>query len=150
MLSNQIKKAEYIKKSNCYKNRGMKSKVRNEQQDQYPRIIPALGVSVKGVRLVAGRLGFYSRSGHTTDFKNRICSFRARRSAQAEVRRVLCMCCSSCMSLNSVQSFVIDCNGPPIGLNNMYLHPLFPIFTFTTYATQLRRNVAMVTSRRKP
>ena len=54
-------------------------------------IIPALGVSVKSVYLVAGRLGFYSQSGHTKDFKNSIRSFRARRSAQAEVRRVLCM-----------------------------------------------------------
>ena len=50
---------------------------------------PALDVSVKNVRSVARRLGFYSRSGHTKDFKNSICSFRARRSAQAEVRRVL-------------------------------------------------------------
>ena len=57
---------------------------------------PVLGVLVKSVRLVAGRLGFYSLSGHTKDFKNSIRSFRARRSAQAEVRRVLCMCCSSC------------------------------------------------------
>ena len=57
---------------------------------------PALGVSVKSVHLVAGRLGFYSQSGHTKDFKNSIRSFRARRSAQAEMRRVLCMCCSSC------------------------------------------------------
>ena len=57
---------------------------------------PALGVSVKSVHLVAGRLGFYSQSGRTKDFKNSIRSFRARRSAQAEVRRVLCMCCSSC------------------------------------------------------
>ena len=74
-----------------------------------------VGVSVKSVYLVAGRLGFYSQSGHTKDFKNRIRTFRARRSAQAEVRRVLCMCCSSCMSLNSVQSFVIEnCNGPTI------------------------------------
>ena len=56
----------------------------------------ALGVSVKSVHLVAGRLGFYFQSGHTKDFKNSIRSFRARRSAQAEVRRVLCMCCSSC------------------------------------------------------
>ena len=55
-----------------------------------------LGVSVKSVHLVAGRLGFYSQSGHTKDFKNNIRSFRARRSAQAKVRRVLCMCCSSC------------------------------------------------------
>ena len=31
---------------------------------------PALAVSVKSVRLVAGRLGFYSRSGRTKDFKN--------------------------------------------------------------------------------
>ena len=60
------------------------------------KALPALGVSVKSVHLVAGRLGFYSQSGHTKDFKNSICSFRARRSAQAEVRRVLCMCCSSC------------------------------------------------------
>ena len=45
---------------------------------------------------VSVRLGFYSQSGHTKDFKNSIRSFRARRSAQAEVRRVLCMCCSSC------------------------------------------------------
>ena len=58
--------------------------------------LPALGVSVKSVHLVAGRLGFYSQSGHTKDFNNGIRSFRARRSAQAEVRRVLCMCCSSC------------------------------------------------------
>ena len=58
--------------------------------------IAKLGVSVKSVHLVAGRLGFYSQSGHTKDFKNSIRSFRARRSAQAEVRRVLCMCCSSC------------------------------------------------------
>ena len=59
-------------------------------------IPPALGVSVKSVHLVVGRLGFYSQSGHTKDFKNSIRSFRARRSAQAEVRRVLCKCCSSC------------------------------------------------------
>ena len=94
-------------------------------------IKPALGVSVKSVHLVAGREGFYSRSGHTKDFKNSIRSFRARGSAQAEVRRVLCMCCSSCMSLH-VQSFVIDnCNGLPIenGLNNMCLHPLSRTFT---------------------
>ena len=58
--------------------------------------VNALGVLVKSVHLVAGRLGFYSQSGHTKDFKNSIRSFRARRSAQAEVRRVLCMCCSSC------------------------------------------------------
>ena len=50
---------------------------------------PALGVSVKSVRSVAGRLEFYSLSGRTKDFKNSIRSFRARRSAQAEVRRVL-------------------------------------------------------------
>ena len=62
----------------------------------YISIRPALGVSVKSVHLVAGRLGLYSQSGHTKDFKNSIRSFRARRSAQAEVRRVLCMCCSSC------------------------------------------------------
>ena len=94
-------------------------------------VSPALGVSVKSVDLVAGRLGFYSQSGHTKDFKNSIRSFRARRSAQAEVRRVLCMCCSSC---NSVQSFVIEnCNGPTIenGLNNVCLHPLSRTFTFT-------------------
>ena len=95
--------------------------------------IPAPGVSVKSVHLVAGRLGFYSQSGHTKDFKNSIRSFRARRSAQAEVRRVLRMCCSSCMSLNSVQLFVIEnCNGPTIenGLNNVCLHPLSRTFTF--------------------
>ena len=57
---------------------------------------PALGVSVESVHLVVGRLGFSSQSGHTKDLKNSIRSFRARRSAQAEVRRVLCMCCSSC------------------------------------------------------
>ena len=50
-----------------------------------------LGVSVKSVRLVAGRLGFYSRSGHTKDLRNSIRSFCARRSAQPEVRRVECM-----------------------------------------------------------
>ena len=62
----------------------------------YETTKPALGVSVKSVHLVVGRLRFYSQSGHTKDFKNSIRSFRARRSAQAEVRRVLCMCCSSC------------------------------------------------------
>ena len=73
------------------------------------------GVSVKNVYLVAGELGFYSQSGHTKNFKNTIRSFLARRSAQAEVRRVLCMCYSSCVSLKSVQSFVIEnCNGPTI------------------------------------
>ena len=93
---------------------------------------PALGVS-KSVRLVAGRLGFYSRSSHTKDLKNGISSFRTRRLTHAEVRRVLCMCCSSCMYLSRVQSFVIDnCNGPPIenGINNVCLHPLFRTFTF--------------------
>ena len=54
----------------------------------------ALGVSVKSVHVVAGRLEFYSQSGHTKDFKNSMRSFRARRLAQAEVRRVLCICCS--------------------------------------------------------
>ena len=51
---------------------------------------PELGVSVKSVHLVAGRLGFYFQSGHTKDFKNSIRSFRVKRSAQAEaeVRRV--------------------------------------------------------------
>ena len=97
-------------------------------------------VLVKSVRLVAGRLGFYSRSGHTKDFKNSIRSFRARLSAQQVVRRVLCMCCLSCMSLNNVQSFVIDnCNGPPIenGLNNVCLHPLSRTFIFTPRVSTL-------------
>ena len=74
-----------------------------KQQNRKARVVlfiliirPALGVSVKSVHLVVGRLGFHSQSGHTKDFKNSIRSFRARRSAQAEVRRVLCMCCSSC------------------------------------------------------
>ena len=55
--------------------------------------MPALGVSVKSVRLVAERLWFYaySRSGRTKHFKNRIGSFRVRRSAQAEVQR-FCVC----------------------------------------------------------
>ena len=43
--------------------------------------VPALGVSVKSVHLVAGRLGFSFQPGHTKDFKNSIRSFRARRSA---------------------------------------------------------------------
>ena len=67
-----------------------------EKINSYLILKPVLGVSVKSVDLVAGRLGFYSQSGHTKDFKNSIRSFRARRSVQAEVRRVLCMCCSSC------------------------------------------------------
>ena len=99
---------------------------------------PALGVSVKCVRLVAEILRFYSRSGHSKDLKNSFRSFRARRSAQAEVRRVLCMHCSSCMSLNSVQSFVIDnCNGPSIknDLNNMCLHPLSQLFLYVMSLT---------------
>ena len=57
---------------------------------------PALCVSVKSVHLVAGRLGFSSHSGHSKDFENSIRSFRARRSAQAQVQGILCMCCSSC------------------------------------------------------
>ena len=39
------------------------------------------------------------------------------------------------MTLNSVQSFVIEnCNGPTIenGLNNVCLHPLSRTFTFTS------------------
>ena len=42
------------------------------------------------------------------------------------------------MSLNSVQSFVIEnCNGPTIenGLNNVCLHPLSRTFTFTFIST---------------
>ena len=100
----------------------------------FTRMKPAFDVSVKSVRLVAGRLGFYSRSGHTNDFKNSIRSFRARQLVQAEVRRVLCMCCLSCMSLNSVQSFVIEnCNGPLLenGLNIAFLHRLSRTFPFT-------------------
>ena len=45
--------------------------------------LPALGVSVKSVRLVAGRLGFSYRSHHTKDF-NSIHSFRARRKGCAK------------------------------------------------------------------
>ena len=59
----------------------------------YFEMKPALGVSVKSVHLVAGRLGFYSQSGHAKDFKNSIRSFRSRRSVQAKVRRVLCTVC---------------------------------------------------------
>ena len=43
------------------------------------------------------------------------------------------------MSLNSVQSFVIEnCNGPTIenGLNNVCLHPLSRTFTFFTFYVQ--------------
>ena len=74
------------------------------------------------------------KSNHNKDFKNSIRSFRARRSAQAQVRRVLlCVIRSLSMSLNSVQSFVIEnCNGPPIGnglINNVCLHPLSRTFT---------------------
>ena len=96
-------------------------------------VFNGVGVSVRSVHLVAGRLGFYSQLGHIKDSKNSIRSFRARRSVQAEVRRVLCMCCSSCMSLNSVQSVVIEnCNGLTIenGLNNVCLHPLSRTYTF--------------------
>ena len=63
-------------------------------------------VSVESVRLVAEGLGYYSRSGHTKDFKISIHSFRARRWAQAEVRRVLCMCCSSCMYVPLQRSII--------------------------------------------
>ena len=51
---------------------------------KYIHAEPALGVSVKSVRLVAGRLGFYSRSGLTKDFKNSIRSFRARHKRKCE------------------------------------------------------------------
>ena len=50
------------------------------------------------------------------------------------------MCCSSCMSFNSVQSFVIEnCNGPTIenGLNKVCLHPLSRTFTFYAITTTL-------------
>ena len=36
---------------------------------------PTLGVLVESVRLVAGRLGFYSESGYTKDYKSGIHSF---------------------------------------------------------------------------
>ena len=44
------------------------------------------------------------------------------------------------MSLNSVQSFVIEnCNGPTIenGLNNVCLHPLSRTFTFTVFSLSM-------------
>ena len=50
------------------------------------------------------------------------------------------------MSLNSVQSFVIEnCNGPTIenGLNNVCLHPLSRTFTFT-FSSLLPANIATV------
>ena len=95
---------------------------------------PALGVSVKSVHLVAGRLEFYSQSGHTTDFKIVFTAFTpgARHKRKCEG---FCVCVvRHVMSLNSVQSFVIEnCNGPTIenGLNNVCLHPLSRTFTFT-------------------
>ena len=49
------------------------------------------------------------------------------------------MCCSSCMSLNSVRSFVIEnCNGPTIEncLNNVCLRPLSRTFTFAVKFAQ--------------
>ena len=56
------------------------------------KILPVLDVSVKSVRVVAGRLEFYSRSGHIKDFKSSTRSCPTRRSAHPEVRRVKCMC----------------------------------------------------------
>ena len=47
------------------------------------------------------------------------------------------------MSLNSVQSFVIDnCNGPSIenSLNNVCLHTLSRTFTFNVHGTELSGN----------
>ena len=52
---------------------------------------PTIRVSFKSVRLVAGKLGFYSRSGHTNNFKNSIRSFPFRRSADKDARRDKCM-----------------------------------------------------------
>ena len=98
-------------------------------------MLPALGVSVKSVHLVAGRLGFYSQSGHTKDFKNTVV-FAAFAPGARHKRKCegFCVCVvRHVMSLNSVQSFVIEnCNGPTIenGLNNVCLHPLSRTFTF--------------------
>ena len=89
---------------------------------------PALGVSVRSVRLVAIRLGFYSRSGHTKDFKSRLvfAAYRQALGTNGSAKGLVYVCCSFCMFSNSVQSFTIDiCNGPPIeyGLHNVCLAP---------------------------
>ena len=93
----------------------------------------ALGVSVKSVHLVVGRLGFSSQSGHTKDFKNSIRSFRAGRKCEGFGVCVL----RHVMSLNSVQSFVIEnCNGPTIenGLNNVCFCTRCPVpFTVSSF-----------------
>ena len=79
-------------------------------------IPPALGASVRSVRLVAGRLEFYSRSGQTKDFKSSICSFppgaRHKRKCGGLSVRLLVV---YYMSSNSVNSFMTDiCNEPPM------------------------------------
>ena len=84
----------------------------------------------KSVRWVAWRLGFYSRLGHTKYFKSSIRSFLpgVRRNRKCEELSV-CVCCSTCLSSDSVQSFMINiCNGPPIenGLHNVCLAPAVP------------------------
>ena len=78
--------------------------------------------------MVAEGLGFYSRSGHTKDFKSSIRSFP--RLAQPEVRRVKCMCVVRLVCyLTAFNPFMIDiCNGPPIenGLHNVCSAPAVP------------------------
>ena len=107
-------------------------------------------VSVKSVRLAlrfySGRvcvclvLRFYS--GRVTLKTLKIVLEAYAPGARHKLRcEGFCVCiCSSCMSLNRVQSFVIDnCNGPPIenGLNNMCLQPLSRTFTFTPRVSSL-------------
>ena len=94
---------------------------------------PALGVSVKSVHLVAGRLAFIPSRVILKTLKILFAAFApgARHKRKCEG---FCVCVvRHVMSLNSVQSFVIEnCNGPTIenGLNNVCLHPLSRTFTF--------------------
>ena len=83
-------------------------------------VIPALSVPVRSDRLVAGRLGFYSRSGHTKDFK----SFKSSTSSFPPGARHY----RKCEGPSVCVFFVLYVLGPPIknGLHNVYLAPAVP------------------------
>ena len=93
--------------------------------------LSALGVSVKSVHLAVGRLGFLPSRVILKTLKIVFAAFApgARRKCEGFCVCVVC----HVMSLNSVQSFVIEnCNGPTIenGLNNVCWNPLSRTFTF--------------------
>ena len=101
---------------------------------------PALAVSGKSVRLVAGNWGIILGQVTLKTLKIVFAAFAPGARHKRKCDGFVYMCCSSCMSFNSVQSFVINnCNGPiENGLNIVCLHPLSRTFTFILKWTSLR------------